>query len=557
MSLRPSDICRLRPIARLTAVSSGLFLLVAFSLWPWAGAASDAAQQPPGAARKPSPAPAQDELPVIRVMTRLVQVSVIVTDKQGKPIRDLKAEDFTLKDGGNLQTISVFSAEERGGSQYDSTPLPPDTYSNRLARKTGEPNAITVILLDGINTHISDQSYARSQILRFLGQIDASDPVALMTMTSREVRVLHGPTRQRRSLIENLQKYKGENSAALEASTTSPADTGLAELNAFLDEGNERVADFFLQTRAYNTVSALKAVAGYLARFPGRKNLIWVSGAFPISFGYDRGQRPFRMSPERQSFYSNVEGAAKAISNANVAVYPVDARGLMTDASALGSSIDTMNLLASRTGGRAFYNRNDIDTAVKTVVADSQVTYLLGYYPTHGKWNGNFREIRVKVNRPGVVVRTRAGYFAGAEPMQDEPTRQALLRDAAASPLDAGGIGLTVTVHNVTGPAAERAVELQITAEHEGVTLQPEADRWRGEVDVLVAQQRANGTFADWQIQTVQMKLRSATMSAIQREGLRLSKTVMLNRETHALRIAVRDVPSGAIGTVTVPLPSR
>ncbi len=74
-----------------------------------------------------------------------------------------------------------------------------------------------------------------------------------------------------------------------------------------------------------------------------------------------------------------------------------------------------MNLLAERTGGRAFFNTNDIQGAIRRAIDDSRVTYVLGFNPDHGNWNGKFREIKIKVKRPDTNIRYRRGYFALAD----------------------------------------------------------------------------------------------------------------------------------------------
>ena len=154
-------------------------------------------------------------------------------------------------------------------------------------------------------------------------------------------------------------------------------------------------------------MKALTNIADYLATIPGRKNLIWVSGSFPFPYA---GWTPSRVTPE------DVMKACRAISNANMALYPVDARGLLgpgdimptynagsrglptqqalaRDSSYLrgfNSSLETMQIVADRTGGRAFYSTNDITNSIRRAVDDSAVTYMLGFYPRDNEWNTEF-----------------------------------------------------------------------------------------------------------------------------------------------------------------------
>jgi VWFA-related protein len=104
---------------------------------------------------------------------------------------------------------------------------------------------------------------------------------------------------------------------------------------------------------------------------------------------------------------------------------------------------ETMRELASRTGGRAYYNTNDLKTAIRDAVQDARLTYTLGFYPSDEKFDSKFHEIKVQVDRPGINLRYRKGYFDLAERPQDYKTRKAELRDAVWSPIDASAIGLS------------------------------------------------------------------------------------------------------------------
>jgi hypothetical protein len=155
----------------------------------------------------------------------------------------------------------------------------------------------------------------------------------------------------------------------------------------------------------------------------------------------------------------------------------VDARGLMTDPrfSAQNSKIvkrpplappvgvkdqQTMQEMASRTGGVAFYNTNDLARAIHAAVDDSQVTYTIGFYPTEEGFDGKFHKIDVDTpGRSGVKLRYRKGYFDVAEKPQDDNERRAELRDAVWSPIDATALGITATVH----PAADDPASIDIT----------------------------------------------------------------------------------------------
>ena len=155
-----------------------------------------------------------------------------------------------------------------------------------------------------------------------------------------------------------------------------------------------------------------------------------------------------------------VEKAARVLSNANVAIYAIDARGL-TVSKPDPQTINSMTVLADRTGGRVFHNTNDFTTAIRSAIDDSRVSYVLTYYPNHTKWDGQFREIKVKVNRPGVEVRARRGYFATADAAVSPRTKEEIMVDAAKNPIESATLGMDVQADSVVTPDA-RQIKTQI-----------------------------------------------------------------------------------------------
>src|SRR5580658_4833944 len=145
--------------------------------------------------------------PVLRVTTRLVQISVLVQDKQGNPISGLAKDDFVLLDGKKPQAIQFFSAETAQTRAAAKKSLPPGTYTNRIEDEAAVPSNLTVILLDSFNTGYLDQGSARNQVVKLLRTIQSQDRVALYTLGS-SLRVLHEFTSDSASLLEVLKKYQ-------------------------------------------------------------------------------------------------------------------------------------------------------------------------------------------------------------------------------------------------------------------------------------------------------------------------------------------------------------
>jgi VWFA-related protein len=517
--------------------------------------------------------------PVFRSTTRLVQVNVVVHGKKNAPVADLKPEDFQVFEKGKPQKIAFFSVVRANKLTQPATKLPQNVFSNRFGDRKDVPQSVTVILLDTLNTSWADQGYARKQVLKFLSQIEPRDRVALYTL-GRGLRILHDYTTDSTALVERLKKVSGETLPELEYSKgpNTRMDPMDELLPAEMLEVEQRFADFIAGTRTLNTLRALEVIAEHLAAVPGRKSLVWVSGGFPLSIGFDdfddfveeinARSRSKMVARDKQTYFDEVESTIRALNHANVAVYPVDARGLMVDpmfsATVAGTPrartlpwspphLDTMDVLADRTGGKAYYNRNDIDRAVREVFEDGEVTYTLGYYPSEPKLDGSFRDIKVKVTRPGIEVRHRKGYFSFQDlKAEDERAVKADLKNAVWSPLDATAVALNARVDldrdkNVYRIAAQVAPGT--------VTLQQNADRWTGRIHFVFVQKGQDGRQLQAGVaHTLDLNLTKETYTTALMRGLIFIKILPVIPGATSLRIVARDAPSGLAGSVTVPL---
>jgi hypothetical protein len=212
-----------------------------------------------------------------------------------------------------------------------------------------------------------------------------------------------------------------------------------------------------------------------------------------------------------------------------------------------------MKSMADETGGRAFYNTNDLKNALRRSLDDSELTYVLGYYPSHGEWDGKFRPIKVLVKRQGVNVRHRQGYYARTGLPVENTDRLALLKDAAENPLDATGVGVTVRLRPFKSDAGDQ-VEVIVSVDPRDLTLQPENGRWTGLVDVWSAQYSNKGEALAGISKTVAADLKEGTYQKVMQEGLSVLLKATVEREAQELRVVVRDAPSGAVGSVRIPL---
>jgi VWFA-related protein len=526
-----------------------------------------------------SPAAAQPTPPLLTSTARLVQVSVVAKEKNGEPAAGLTANDFRVRVDGQPQKLSFFSADTARVARATTPSLAPGTYTNILAERGQAVNGITVVLLDLVNTRLTDRLYARQQLIKYLEEVPPADRIAVYVFNGR-LRVLHDYTSDMVLLQQKLAAAKGRLVSVSGAEPAGALDREQSDIDDAFEgrAGSPEEREFFLRNRVLGTLDVFKFIANHLARIPGRKNLIWVSEAFPTIYGYQNARG---LGDE---FIEEIDATVRALSQANVAVYPIDARGLTAPAaytagggSAMGAGSSrrpramrnagvsnrqvaaqgTMNDLAQRTGGRAYYNTNDLKRAIHQAVEDSSLTYTLGFYPVDEKSDREFHKIQVEVSRPHLNLHYRGGYFDVPRPDMDERQRLLQLHDAQWSPLDATELGLTVKLAASAPAPGSNATGLDvlITIRPDGIQLKQAGDRYDGRIDVLFAQRDARGNaLGTPPLSTIDLKLLGETYRKFTTDGLPIRKTLVVAPQADTLKIVVRDSGSGLIGSLTIPL---
>lgn len=401
--------------------------------------------------------PSLESSPTIHSTSELVVVDVVATDAQQNPIHHLSASDFMISEDGHPQTIKVF--EEHDADMKAPQPPMPKFQPGKFTNFSPAPanGALNILLLDKLNTPMAAQSVVRDQVLKYLKEAPGGTRIAIFALTT-QLRLLQGFTSDPtllRSLVEGKRGLPGGSpmmtnsvsgdqpggdnlmmdTTADALGNTPDAGTVLANLQQFEAEQQS----FQLTLRAGYTLDALNQLARYLSGLPGRKNLIWFSGSFPISILPDENlQDPFAaVATEEDEFRQTVNLLARS----QVSVYPIDARGLMTEPSMSAANSDrnyvknpgaamkdegkffqqtgnehsTMTQMADATGGKAFVDDNDLKAAIGKAIESGSNYYTVAYAPANQNQDGNFRKVEVKVDRPGVKLAYRRGYFA------DEP----------------------------------------------------------------------------------------------------------------------------------------
>jgi VWFA-related protein len=381
---------------------------------------------------------------------------VSVTDQHGNPVHGLKPEQFTLLEDGKPQTIRHFD-EHATLSAEDAAKLPPipkmDSGVFTNYTPVPEMGAVNVLLLDTLNTPLQAQSYVRQQLQQYLKAVKPGTRIAIFAMT-RELHLLQGFTSHPETLKAAMSGRKNtlQTSSLMNNAVSGDLGPDSSMSSAFADAvGNDpsfqaaltgiqqfeaEQQSFQLQMRAIYTLDALNQLARYLSGLPGKKNLIWFSGSFPIDILPDGDlANPFAaMGDSEEEFRETVT----LMTRSHVAVYPVDARGLMVNPimnaensghkyaadptqirkdtqmffDQTASEHSMMMQMAEKTGGKAFMNTNGLKEAVDKAVEAGSNYYSLNYYPAHHKWDGKFHSISVKLDDPRLKLTYRIGYYA-------------------------------------------------------------------------------------------------------------------------------------------------
>jgi VWFA-related protein len=423
---------------------------------------------------------------VIKISSQMVLEDVSVSDSHNNPVHGLKQEQFKIIEDGKPQVLRDFeehltpTAEE--AAKFPPMPkLAPGVFTNYTAAPA--VGAVNVVLLDTLNTPLENQAYVRSQLLAYIKSMKPGTRVAIFGM-NRELHLLQGFTSNPEMLKDAMSGKKGdyhsstlmdnpvggdlgadsqESDAMTEAAGNDPS---LTEAIAGVQQFEAEQQAYQLEMRALYTLDGMNQLARYLAGIPGRKNIIWFSASFPIDL-LPNGDLPdpfAAMGDSEDEFRETVTLLARS----HVAVFPVDARGLMVNPAMnaentgmkysdhtqgkkdtqtffdqTASEHSTMLQLADKTGGKAFINTNGLKDAVDKAVDAGSNYYSLSYYPANHKWDGNYHSVVVKLDDPKLKLTYRIGYYA------DDPDG---LPDKRNAPI------LASTMHAVADPVASARV---------------------------------------------------------------------------------------------------
>jgi VWFA-related protein len=408
---------------------------------------------------------------VLHTGTQLVIVDVVVEDRDRHPVHGLTRNSFGVTEQKQPETIQNFEehrADIPAKPGLALGPLPPGVFTNYTPVP---PNGtLNILLLDALNTPMNSQISVRKQLLEYVEHEKPGTQIAIFGL-NQKLYTLQGFTSDPEVLKNAVEHLTPGTSSLLDDPTGNNTDQenlsdAVAEAGAdpatvaALKQIEQDAKNTQTQLRMRYTLDAFDAIAHYLANFPGRKNLIWFSGAFPLNILPDPSlSNPFDVVEDNNE---EVRETTNLLAQAQVAVYPIDANGLVTqpmlaasqsgrqylgnpsvfNADLVKFGLDqnathaTLETTSEGTGGRAFYNTNGLADSVSKAIDAGSNYYTLTYNPTDHRQNGAFRKIQVELTgaakTQGLHLSYRRGYFA------DDPEHPNHHRDAGTASQPSG-----------------------------------------------------------------------------------------------------------------------
>lgn len=340
---------------------------------PMRAQASDAV--PPGQAQKPSL--------TIHTTAQIVLTDVVVTDGKGNPVQGLKESDFHIYDNGRPQTMLSFKEyrTESVANALPSVSAAPDVYSNAFIEHL--PPVLNIVVIDTTDMEVSDQMYLRYELDRFIKQLPSGEPIAVYWRTAGTSLLLQNFTADHAQLLDAVHK-------------------AVPHIWPFGREG-------------YSYISTLERIAIDFGQYPGRKNVLWLTGSTLPTVMQDPGD----LSSDVWADPGAIHNVYDLLQASRIAIYPMDVRGLMialrkSEQNALYQEHWEMTNVAEATGGHAYYNNNGLDVMTEQWLKSSGDFYTITYSPPDETISNKWHTVKVKLDKSlhKYHVSYRRGYFA-------------------------------------------------------------------------------------------------------------------------------------------------
>lgn len=404
--------------------------------------------------------------PVFRASADIIQIDVSVLDRDRQPVHGLTAADFTVLDGGIEQPVVAFAAVDLSDRVRTGAPWTRDVASDVVTNDL-DAKRVVLILFDDCSTPwdpnvLQLSRHIAKAAVDELGPQDLAS--VIYTSARRNGQELTNDRLRLMAAVERFFPQSPGGSAPPGKFSASRVTGGLIQPGAMAGG----MPGMCLSGSVGSPLDqALRNAAEILSAWPGaRKTVILVSTHEP-DFS--------EMTLDHNVLVDNLGRTFAAMQRANLNVYQFDPRGLE-----VGRKVsEEFGILSDNTGGRAFTNTNTPWEGVPQVFRENSSYYLLGFRPTNGTHDGRFHKITVKVSRPAVEVRTRAGYYAARPEQPAKPSKRpspSAIDRALSNGLPTGDVPLALNVVAVP-VAAKRKPAVAVVAGLDAVDDAPEVER--------------------------------------------------------------------------------
>jgi VWFA-related protein len=533
------------------------------------GTALGAGQNPPPASGQPQASP-PPQGPTFRVRVDYVEVDVVVTDRDGNLVRDLKKEDFQVLEDGKAQSISTFTLvdipiERADRPLFQADPIEPDVRSNEQPFD----GRVYVMVIDDYHTNFGRTQRVRAAAKQFIERRLAANDLMAIVHTFGATDANQEFTSNKRLLLAAVDRTMGRK---LKSATANRTEEYYRTRD--LRQSGDPINDPEDAERAFNARSALdslRQVAEWFASIRGRrKTILFVSEG--IDYDIHDVIAPTGSNHIGASMVLDAtRDAIAAATRANVSIYGIDPRGLTNlgdetieigsfpDDTSIGigqGSIynelrlaqDSLRVLSEETGGFAVVNSNDFSTAYERIVKDNSSYYVLAYYPPDSR-PGRVHRIDVRVTRPGLIVRSRRAYLTPkkAEPAKTsaKDNRTPEVREALDSPLPISGLGMSVFAAPFKGTPPNASVLLGVELRGRDLRM-AQNDQLQVSFFAIDAQGKVRAGNTD----ALTMNLKPETKTRIAEHGVRMLNRIDVPPGRYQLRVAAHDGGGGSIGSV-------
>lgn len=518
------------------------------------------------------------EEPTIRVTTGNVLLDVVVTDRKGNPIRDLKPEDFRVTQSGSKRPVvsaALVELPKRTGTAVAARPGAP--AAPVLARSGGPAARRTIaIVVDDLGLSLQSMQGVRDGIRKFLDrQMEPGDRVAIVR-TAGGIGALQQFTSDPALLRVAASRLRFNPASRMHTEDIIEENSG--RMSAQTRTGIQRAADQGRESAIVGAIGTLNLVVDSMGGEPGRKSVVLYTDSLPMLVKSDRpgaGGGPPKGGGETLYDYETnprVRDAVRKLTDLAarraVAIHTVDAKGLLspgidmtrTGGNGRGSAeaaaaemntrslrlmndLDGLKFIARQTGGTFTTNNNDMGDALQRSIASDSTYYALAYVPDEAIFRGagdTFHQLKVTVNRPGAEVRFQSGFYGRAE------TGERLAPGALT------GLNMTLTPGYFQTPQGA-VIDAQLLVDAADLTFAAEADGMQKTVmETKLVTLNEQGTVESQVGQDYTLRVKPAQLEELRRFGLVYRVRHPVKRPgAFLMRAVVVDKESRRAGTAT------